>query len=198
MNFLAHLYLAGDNEEVIFGNFIADGVKGNPKNGYSEGIRDGIKLHREIDRYTDNHSVVKQSKTRLSPKYRKFSGVIVDLYYDHFLSKNWADYSDKDLYRFVSTAYDLLIRKYNLLPPHPKRILPYMVTFNWLVGYADLGILQRVFKGMSHRTKFDSGMENAVSDLEENYTLFEKEFREFFPEIIGHISKFRIENSIGT
>ena len=128
MNFLAHLYLSGNNEEVIFGNFIADGVKGNQMNGYSAGIRDGIRLHREIDRYTDNHPVVKQSKSRLSPKYRMFSGVIVDLFYDHFLSKYWQEFSQKELNDFVSKTYQLLIKSYDLLPPRPKRILPFMIT----------------------------------------------------------------------
>ncbi len=197
MNFLAHLYLSGNNEEVIFGTFIADAVKGNQMNGYPEGIRSGIRLHREIDSYTDSHPVVKQSKSRLSPKYRMFSGVIVDLFYDHFLSKYWQEYSHKDLQEFVSKTYQLLINSYDLLPPRPKRILPFMVSQNWLVGYADLEILKRVFAGMSRRTKFNSGMEDAVKDLELDYALYESEFREFFPHIIRHVEDFRKLHSIG-
>ena len=186
MNFLAHLYLSGKNEDIMFGNFIADAVKGKSMNGYPPKIRDGILLHREIDHFTDHHPVFKESKKRLQPKYRKFSGVIVDIYYDHFLAKNWNDYSDVDLKIFVSRAYALLIKKFRLLPPRPKLLLPFMITQNWLVGYRNFHSLQRVFRGMSRRTSFDSGMENAVEDLKLDYAAYEQEFKLFFPDIIKH------------
>jgi acyl carrier protein phosphodiesterase len=189
MNFLAHLYLAGEDEEIIFGNFIADAVKGNSINGFNDGIKNGILLHREIDSFTDNHPVVKESIKRLRPKYRMFSGVIVDIYYDHYLAKYWDDFSDCDLRKFVSGAYSLLIRKYGLLPARSKRILPFMITQNWLVGYSNFYSLERVFKGMSRRTRFLSGMENAVEDLKRDYSAYEDEFRQFFPDIIEHVEK---------
>lgn len=194
MNFLAHLYLSGKDDDLIFGNFIADAVKGNAMNGYPPGIAKGIRLHREIDHYTDRHPVFRQSRSRLSPKYHMFSGVIVDLYYDHFLCKLWNEYSHDDLHDTVSHAYFLLIRRYHLLPPRSKKILPFMVTRNWLVNYANLNSLQRVFLGMSHRTKHDSGMENAISDLKAYYSSYEQEFRDFFPDIVSHITEFREKN----
>ena len=92
-----------------------------------------------------------------------FSGVIVDIYYDHFLARYWNEFSEEDLNQFVSRAYFLLIRKFHLLPARSKRILPFMVSQNWLVGYADFDSLQRVFNGMSRRTNNLSGMENAIS-----------------------------------
>lgn len=191
MNFLAHLYLSGNEEDVIVGNFVADAVKGNFLNRFPDGMERGIKLHREIDHYTDNHLIVKESKNRLAPKYRMYSGVIVDIYYDHFLAKYWNEFSEEDLRRLVSRTYFLLIRRYHLLPPRSKRILPFMVAQNWLVGYRDLDVLQKVFNGMSRRTNHRSGMENAVFDLKKDYLLYENEFRAFFPEIIQHINTFR-------
>lgn len=187
MNFLGHLFLSGKDEDLIVGNFIADAVKGNSLNHYPEGIVKGIRLHREIDHFTDHHPVFLASRNRLSPKYRMYSGVIVDIYYDHFLAKNWQDYSNEKLHEVASKAYFLLIRKFSILPPRSKRILPFMITQNWLVGYRDLKSLQRVFNGMARRTNFQSGMENAIKDLEENYLLYEGEFRQFFPEINNHI-----------
>jgi acyl carrier protein phosphodiesterase len=191
MNFLAHLYLSGTDEGITVGNFIADAVKGSHYKQFPNGIAKGILLHREIDHYTDNHPVVRASKRRLSPKYRIFSGIIVDIYYDHFLSKYWKEYSNEDLHDVVSRTYFLLFRKYHLLPARSKRILPFMVTQNWLVGYANFDSLQKVFQGMSRRTNHLSGMENAVEDLKENYQEFESEFRAFFPEITSHINEFR-------
>lgn len=191
MNFLAHLYLSGKDEEIMIGNFIADAVKGNVINSFSSGIRNGIIQHREIDRFTDQHPVFRQSCARLTPKYHKYSGVIVDLYYDHFLSLHWNKYSMDDIHEFVSKVYSLLIQQFNILPPRSKRILPFIVSQNWLVGYANLDVLQRVFEGMARRTKFDSGMENAVSDLKLDYHAYEQEFHSFFPEIIKHMDEFR-------
>lgn len=191
MNFLAHLYLSGKEEDVIVGNFVADAVKGNSLHHFPEGMERGIRLHREIDHYTDQHPVVRASKNRLSANYRMYSGVIVDLYYDHFLAKYWSEFSDEDLQQFVSGVYFLLIRRFNLLPARSRKILPFMITRNWLVGYRDLRSLQQVFNGMSRRTSHPSGMENAITDLKADYDLYEKEFRTFFPDIIHHIDEFR-------
>jgi acyl carrier protein phosphodiesterase len=191
MNFLAHLYLSGKEEDVIVGNFIADAVKGNSLHHFPEGVERGIRLHREIDYYTDKHPVFGESRSRLAPKYNHFSGIIVDIYYDHFLSKNWNEYSDEDLKHVVARTYFLLVRKFHVLPSRSRRILPFMVTQNWLVGYRDPGMLQRVFNGMSRRTSRPSGMEHAVDDLLADYEQYEDEFRRFFPEIIQHMTSYR-------
>ena len=191
MNFLAHLYLSGKEDDVIVGNFVADAIKGNFLNRFPEGFERGVRLHREIDSFTDQHEIFRASKSRLAPKYRMFLGVIVDMYYDHFLAKNWSDYSSEDLHKMVSRTYFLLVRKFHLLPARSKRILPFMVTGNWLVGYRDLSVLSKVFMGMSRRTTHPSGMENAVEDLIADYEKYEQEFKAFFPEIISHIDQYR-------
>ena len=184
MNFLAHLYLSPEDEHITLGNFIADAVKGKDFNKYNDKIKEGILLHRAIDKYTDQHPVFRRSSQRLNVKYKKYSVVIIDIYYDHFLARNWEDYSKTDLVDFVSRAYKILAKNYFLLPKKSKRILPFMIAQNWLVGYANFVDLQRVFNGMARRTAFDSGMENALTDLKNNYTIFENDFREFFPELI--------------
>ncbi|MFO7613661.1 MAG: ACP phosphodiesterase [Bacteroidales bacterium] len=191
MNFLGHLFLSGKNEDIIVGNFIADAVKGNSFNKYPDGIAKGIRLHREIDHFTDHHPVFLSSRSRLYPRYRMYAGVIVDIYYDHYLAKNWQDFSEEKLQYVVSKAYFLLIRRIHLLPPGSKRILPFMITQNWLVNYKDLNSLQRVFNGMDRRTGHRSGMGGAIEDLLIHYQEYESEFKEFFREIINHIQTFR-------
>lgn len=189
MNFLAHIYLSGDDEDILLGNFIADMVKGRQIDNFHQGIVDGIMLHRKIDTFTDTHPIVDQSKMRLRNKYRLYAGVVVDMYYDHFLAKNWNDYSQYSLTRFVKEAYHVLLKNYFLLPVRAKNMLPYMVSSNWLLGYATLDNLQRFFEGMARRTPFKSGMENAVEDLKLHYEAFENEFRTFFPELIAYVEK---------
>lgn len=187
MNFLAHIYLSGDDEEIIFGNFIADAVKGKALNKYNHNIRKGIMIHREIDNFTDNHNLFNQSKRRLQHNYHKFSGVIVDMYYDHFLAQNWSDYSNEDIEVFVERAYRILKRKYLLLPSRYKKILPFMITSNWLVNYSNFNKLRINFENMAKRTSFESGMENAVNDLKKDYKQYYQEFSAFFPDIIEFV-----------
>jgi acyl carrier protein phosphodiesterase len=196
MNFLAHLYLSGENEGIIIGNFIADAVKGNHLGQFPEAVEKGIRIHREIDSYTDKHPVFLESKGRLQGTYHKFSGVIVDLYYDHFLARYWTDYSDHDLRQYVAGSYKLLLRNYGILPARSRRILPYMIAQNWLVGYADFDKLTRVFQGMSRRSRFKSGMENAVTDLKKDYTAYLEEFRNFFPDLIDYVQQYRKDISV--
>ena len=192
MNFLAHYFLSPEDDQIALGNFIADAVKGKEFEKYNDKIKNGILLHREIDNYTDKHLVFRRSTQILNSKYKKYSGVIIDIYYDHFLAKNWKDYSKTDLVDFVSQAYKILIKNYFILPKKIKRILPFMIAQNWLVGYANLNDLQRVFNGMARRTTFDSGMENAIFDLKNNYTTFENDFREFFPDLIEFCKNYII------
>ncbi len=189
MNFLAHIYLSGKNEDLMFGNFIADAIKGKAIGNYSKSIQEGIRLHREIDNFTDNHHIFKKSRKRLMDKYHKFSGVIVDMYYDHFLAVNWKEYSTEDLDVFVDKTYKILKRKFFLLPSRYKMILPFMIGNNWLVNYSNFNKLQNNFENIAKRTTFESGMENAIVDLKKDYDQYSQEFTEFFPDIIDFVTK---------
>lgn len=194
MNFLAHAFLSGDDDDILIGNFIADAVKGNKLTRFSEGIQKGIALHHKIDEYTDKHPAFLTSKGRLMEEYGKFSGVVVDIYYDHFLALHWALYSDSDLSEFALKVYGLMLNNYQLLPPRSKRILPFMVIHNWLVGYSRFNDLQWVFNGMSRRSrKYNSGMENAVESLKKDYAGFKADFETFFPDMIHAAEGFRAE-----
>jgi acyl carrier protein phosphodiesterase len=192
MNFLAHAFLSGSDDDTLIGNFIADAVKGNKQNQFRKGIHNGILLHREIDRYTDQHPVFIRSKERVQPQYGKFSGVIIDIYYDHFLAANWETYADYDLSEFAVHVYGLMLSNYNILPPNSRRILPYMIIHNWLVGYSHFKELQWVFDGMSRRSKkYNSGMEGAVENLKNDYENFGNDFKDFFPDMIEAAAAFR-------
>ncbi len=192
MNFLAHIYLSGDNEDILLGNFIADMVKGNQIEKFNQTVVDGILLHRRIDNFTDTHPIVEQGKMRLRNKYRLFSGVIVDMYFDHFLARNWKDFSEVSLSTYVKNSYRILMKNYFVLPVRGKNLLPVMIASNWLVNYASLKHLQKYFEGMAKRTPFNSGMETAVQDLELYYDEFESEFRAFFPQLVSYVEKLGV------
>ena len=184
MNYLAHIYLSKENDLLKIGNFIADGVKGNSYLKFQKDIQAGILLHRQIDSFTDSHPIVSQSKKRLFNKYRHYSSVIVDIYYDHFLAKNWEIYSQIELSVFAQNFYDLLERQFDVLPKRYQNLFPFMTSQNWLYSYASLEGIQRVFDGMNRRTKHPSKMNEAVQELELYYSSFENEFSNFFRELI--------------
>src|ERR1035441_355453 len=174
MNFLAHLYLSGNDEQLMIGNFIADSVKGSSFKNYPEGIAKGILLHRAIDFYSDNHPVFLKSVERLRPNYKKYSGVIVDIFYDHFLAKNWKDYSEKPLEKYADEVHSLMMKNILLIPERSLMFLKYAMRTNRLVSYATIEGIGETLSGMSRRTTFKSNMEFAVNDLKENYSEFEK------------------------
>ncbi|MEO1010789.1 MAG: ACP phosphodiesterase, partial [Bacteroidota bacterium] len=122
MNFLAHIYLSFGNEGITLGNFIADRIKGNKYDHLPQMVQKGIRLHREIDTYTDTHPIPRKSSKRLHKNYSHYSRVIVDIYYDHFLAKNWERYSDIPLPIFTDRFYDLLEDNYTLLPEGIQRM----------------------------------------------------------------------------
>ncbi|GAB2770619.1 acyl carrier protein phosphodiesterase [Salinimicrobium soli] len=184
MNFLAHIYLSGKNEDIIIGNFIADSVKGKKYLNFPQDVQKGILLHRAIDFYTDTHPIVRQSTSRLFPKYRHFSGVIIDIFYDHFLASNWKQYSDIPLEKFISDFYGLLEKKHALLPKPIQRFLPYMKKENWLLSYASKEGIGDILRQMNIRTQKKGKMDMAIFDLEDHYEEFKAEFTTFFPELI--------------
>ncbi len=184
MNFLAHIYLSFDDDEIALGNFMADSIRGNKFKHLPQMVQKGILLHREIDTYTDAHAIPKKSSKRLHKNYSHYSRVIVDIFYDHFLAKNWENYSKVPLKIYVDRFYDLLEENFEMLPQGVQRMMPYMIADNWLYNYSKMKGIARVLNGMNRRTKNKSKMNFAILDLEEHYDDFESEFTEFFEELI--------------
>ncbi len=185
MNFLAHAHLSGKNQELLVGNLIADAVKGNQFSLYPEMVAQGIWLHRQIDTFTDSHPIVARSKNTIRQQAGRYSGVVVDIYYDHFLARMWDHFSKIPLDQFTASAYHILGDHSYLLPARVKRILPYMIAQNWLNGYANLEELKRIFYGMDRRTKLVSGMRWAVDTLEDHYDSLKIDFENLYPELIA-------------
>jgi len=193
MNFLAHIYLSGDNNMVAIGNFMADGIRGETYKQYPLEIQKGILLHREIDTFTDAHTIVRQSTKRLHQNYGHYSGVIVDILYDHFLAKNWSIYSSVPLEDYTEAFYEVLESHFEILPLRVQRLMPFMIADNWLLSYSKIEGVQRVLDGMNRRTKNRSKMNKATRELRTYYSEFEEEFTAFFEELISFSNQKLIE-----
>lgn len=186
MNFLAHIYLSGDNDNLKIGNFIADGIHGQPTQFHPE-IQKGIVLHRAIDTYTDAHPIFRQGTKRLHANYHHYAGVIMDIFYDHFLAKNWQNYHAMPLADYAQDFYTLLNNNFSILPPRSQGMIPHMTEHNWLVSYASLEGIARTLRQMDYRTKQRSGMTTAVNELQEFYAEYEAEFTVFFEDLKQHV-----------
>ena len=190
MNFLAHLFLTKDQTEgVILGNFMADAVKGTQAiTAYGEEIRLGIRIHREIDDFTDKHRLFRQGTRRLHQNYGKFAAIILDMFYDHMLAKMWNRYSELPLQEFAETQYSLIDRHLSILPVRTKMWFGFMKNHNLLVTYSEEESMSFVFRRMDHRTGGISGMSAAMKDFREHEENFSAEFKQFFSEIQQHIA----------
>nr|WP_155206308.1 acyl carrier protein phosphodiesterase [Xanthovirga aplysinae] len=176
----------------MLGNFLGDFVKRRDFSNYSEKIVEGIELHHQIDRFTDQHHIVSRSKQRLRPSFRHYSSVIVDIFYDHFLALHWHKFSDLPLQLFTDQVYQLMQDYFVLLPSRTQYMLPYMVKDNWLLNYSKMQGIERVFDGMARRSSFKSGMEKAPLALQAGYREYEKEFMEFFPHLIDFVRENKV------
>ncbi len=194
MNYLAHLLLAGTGDDAILGSLLGDFVKGCPEGRFSAGVSEAIRLHRKIDSYSDAHRITRRSRNRISPLRRRFAGIIVDVGYDHFLSRHWRRFSPMDLDRFVQRVYAVLSRHRPLLPERLSRILPCMISENWLGGYIRLAHVGDALDRIAGRLSRGGRFLRAVTEIEEHYEPLEADFLSFFPELVS----FCADGKLGT
>lgn len=189
LNYLAHLFLSGLDEEVLIGNFIGDYVKGRSFMRFSEKVRKGITLHRNIDMFTDTNTIVRASKSRFSEQYGKYSGVIIDIFYDHFLTRNWDKFCSIDLFSFAGKVYKILNKNFAVLPEEVQLFIPSFINNRWLTAYQSLKGIDLVLRKMSKRTSLPDHTEFAIQVLNEEYDFIDEEFLAYFPKLMEYVNK---------
>ena len=187
MNYLAHIYLSGESEQIKVGNFIGDFVKGNKHQQYPQQVAFGILLHRRIDSFTDQHPAVRQCIQLLRPGYGKYAGIVADVFFDHFLAFNWPDYSLDSLRQFTKNAHGIFLSNFGLLPLRVKQFLPFLIYHKRLESYAKQENMLPVLEIMSRHTSLPSNEKWAMQMLSQEYEQFEALFRSFFPELIDYV-----------
>jgi acyl carrier protein phosphodiesterase len=186
MNYLAHLFLSEGTPHFLVGNLLGDFVKGKLDGLYPDEIQRGIRFHRHVDRYTDTHPIFRASKRRISLERGRFSGILIDIFYDHFLAKNWSRYSATPLVSFSQSVYQILQDHYQILPRSLQRFLPHMIVNDLLASYREIGSIDRVLHRMAFRLKRQNNLADGVEDLTSNYQQLESDFFVFFPELIHY------------
>jgi acyl carrier protein phosphodiesterase len=183
MNYLAHLLLAEQSSEGLMGSLLGDFVKGQLGDRFPESVRRGIALHRALDSFTVAHPLHRESRNRVSAARRRYAGIIIDVCYDHFLCKHWADYCDESLAHFAARVYDVLRAHQGRLPERLERMVPYMIGDDWLGSYAELANVGQAIDGISRRIPRANPLAGGVQEIESNYTALRADFAGFFPAL---------------
>ncbi|MEW6211572.1 MAG: ACP phosphodiesterase [Acidobacteriota bacterium] len=191
MNYLAHLFLSSDSTDLIVGSLLGDFVKGALGDHYSGDVRLGIELHRRVDAFTDAHSMVRMSKSHIHPHRRRFAGIAVDIFYDHFLAKNWSLYSPLSLEDFSHCVYRALEERRDILPDRLKHSLPAMIENDWLMKYRELRAIEAILVRTSRRLRRENPVAQTMVDLLTSYDDLETEFRSFFPDLIRFVEEYK-------
>jgi acyl carrier protein phosphodiesterase len=183
MNYLAHLSLSFKDEDLMLGNLVADFTRRAKFKDFKPKVQQGIELHHFIDDFTDSHSLVEEAKALIRLEQAKFSGVVMDIYFDHLLAKTYNDWYQEPLQNFALEAYDLFRQRKSELPEATLQMLHYMEKSNWLFNYSSHEGLSRSLEGMSRRTAYPNNMHLAADQLREKETELSLLFNTFYPEL---------------
>lgn len=183
MNYLAHLYLAEDDDAALVGNLLGDFIKGRIHTRLDSPIYRGVRLHRAVDRFTDAHPIHRRSRRRISTMRRRYAGIIVDMAYDHFLARHWSQLRERSLEQFAQRVYEALYRYYAELPPRLRQILPHMVREDWLTGYRDVDNIALALDRLSQRLSRPTALLGAIDEILSVYQQLESDFMRLLPAL---------------
>lgn len=194
MNFLAHILLSGSREGIMMGNYVGDFVKGRLTDertaDWDPDYVIGLKLHRFIDFYTDHHEVVREATHKAALTQGKLAGIVMDIYFDYFLAKNFEEFSAEPLHMYTRDTYALIDKNKRLIPEHMAQMVAAMIRQDWLSSYATLEGVELTFNRMSRRATYLAPLQNAVAELQANEAFYHDKFFAFFPELQREAEQF--------
>jgi acyl carrier protein phosphodiesterase len=191
MNYLAHLFLSGTDDHTMVGNFIGDYVKGNSWNKFPKNIKKGILMHRRIDSFTDSHPKFREAKVLFRNEFGLYSGIVIDLLYDHYLAKNWNEYSDLTLRTFAKRSHAVLLQNFMHLPVRVQSFLPFLIQHRRLESYASINGIVQTLKIMSNYSSLPAKPDFVMQTIQTNNDFFEGNFREFMVDLMEYADEIQ-------
>ncbi|PWB33394.1 ACP phosphodiesterase [Pseudomonas sp. SDI] len=190
MNYLAHLHLGGEQPQQLLGSLYGDFVKGPLAGRFPQPLEAAIRLHRQIDVFTDRHPLVLAALARFPAGRRRYAGIMLDVFFDHCLALHWQDYAGQPLEQFTGRVYRVLAAQADL-PGRLAQIAPYMAADDWLGSYREFTVLGQVFRGIARRLSRPEGLEGALDEVAALYQPLLDDFRAFYPELQAFAGKAR-------
>lgn len=187
MNWLAHIHLSPPDVEFRLGNVIADVIKGEARHRLTPGLQRGVACHLAIDNFTDAHPIFKASRQRVSQPHRKFASILIDIFYDHYLAANWADFSAIPLDDFVEAVYHSFTDYTVQHLPQAQDFVQYMVQQDWLREYRTVDGVARTLTRVSRRLKRPGILSPMLDELRDHYAGLEADFRAFYPQLQAYV-----------
>jgi len=191
MNYLAHLYLSDQTPDGFAGSLLGDFVSGNVAGKFNGRVEKEITMHRKIDFFTDTNQIVKRSKARISAKLNRFAGVLIDVFYDHYLAVDFEKYAGVSLKVFTEKAYRALQKHGDLFPDAFRQRIPAIIETDLLGSYRSLDGIRITLDRISSRIKRENSLPEGIFDLENNYRELKTDFEEFFPELVAFVQTAR-------
>ncbi|MGY1892966.1 acyl carrier protein phosphodiesterase [Pseudomonas sp. SDT291_1_S447] len=182
MNYLAHLHLGGQRPGQLLGSLYGDFVKGRLQGQFAPEVEAAIQLHRRIDVFTDRHPLVDIALGRFTDTRRRYAGIVLDVFFDHCLARDWKLYAEQPLEVFTADVYRVLTREPQL-PERLARIAPHMVANDWLGSYQQFEVLEQVLRGISRRLSRPEELAGAMEELRRLYEPLSEDFRLFYPQL---------------
>ncbi|SDT43415.1 Acyl carrier protein phosphodiesterase [Pseudomonas sp. Z003-0.4C(8344-21)] len=182
MNYLAHLHLGGQRPGQLLGSLYGDFVKGRLQGQFAPEVEAAIQLHRRIDVFTDRHPLVDIALGRFTETRRRYAGIVLDVFFDHCLARDWSLYAEQPLEVFTAGVYRVLSSEQQL-PERLAKIAPHMVANDWLGSYQQFEVLEQVLRGISRRLTRPEELAGAMEELRRLYEPLSEDFSLFYPQL---------------
>ena len=192
MNFLAHALLAGDDPADRIGGLLGDFVKGPLPAGLPPALAAGVALHRAIDSFADTHPAFVRSRQRISTARRRVGGVLVDLFYDHLLARDWLEHGQGTLAQYTAQIYASLENFIDDLPPPAREVAALMQRHDWLGSYRDVAAVGSAIERMAiHRMRRANALPGGIDEFLADPSGFDADFRAFLPDALAFAARWR-------
>lgn len=194
MNFLAHLALAAPDDRLMAGGFLGDFIKGPVPSDLESGISQGVLLHRSIDAFSDAHPQVAKLRSLLPAGWGRFTGIILDLFVDHYLSRNWEVFSSSSLDSFVSSSRKALLRHQHLASDAALQVMDRIYRYQWLQRYAETEFTLEALRRIGSRIRFDNPLHRCQELIPDYYEQLCTSAHILYADSLVHVAEWRSQN----
>jgi len=193
MNYLAHLYLAQPNPDSYYGNLLGDFGGKKLAKLLPTPIKLALDNHYLVDKFTDSHTEIKHAKLLFSNKRKRFSGIALDVLFDHFLIKNWHQFSNQDFNYFKHDCYNKLQKNLPIMPSNMQHVISRITQDDWFKSYETAEGIGIALDNIAKRIRFNNEFSGAIEDINKHYDELNQVFLRFFPQLIDHVSFQAVE-----